>query len=363
MFPRINVFGDFKIDNVSNLRIGDNLCQLLQKGGINLLNFEAPIIDESCSSIAKSGPSISQDACAPTWVEKHGWNVISLANNHAYDYGQRGLQLTINAFSSAAIIGGGENPYRVTYKKVGDIIYSFIAVTQHEYGVVSSNGQWGTAGMSNPCVDSLILEAKKHSDFLLVYPHAGVERVNYPLPELRSLYRHWIDIGANAVLASHPHIPQGWETYKESPIFYSLGNFAFDDTDELPWWYDSLVVSLYPDSGKLKADIYTCHYNQAGGMVEISEIIPQAFKVRLNTLCEIMKDERRYLVEVNNYCRTLLPFFQWSISSAGLSTSHKKKVLKRILRRKNNSTPVHLLNLLQCESHRWALMRILNAQS
>lgn len=359
----INIFGDFKIDDTSRLRMGDSLKQLLQGGDVNIVNFEAPIKDKECEAIEKSGPSIHQDCKAPAWLEAQGWNVVSLANNHAFDYGKRGLQLTTNAFQSATVIGGGERPYSIAYKQCGDVTFSFIAVTQHESGVVSPNCAWGTAGMSQPCIDEMILEAKKYSDYLIVYPHAGIERVDYPLPELRVLYHHWVDMGANAVIASHPHIPQGWEFYKDAPIFYSLGNFCFDDTDNLPWWYESLVVSLHPDNGMLNAKIYACHYNQTDGIVEISETMPHELNERLDTICGVMQDEQHYLEEVDRYCRELLPFFQWSISSAGLCTSRKKAFIKKLLGRGNNATPVHLLNLLQCESHRWALIRILNAQN
>lgn len=48
-------------------------------------------------------------------------------------------------------------------------------------------------------------------DYLIVFNHGGVEYMDVPLPEWRDVYRLWIEMGADAVIASHPHVPQGYE--------------------------------------------------------------------------------------------------------------------------------------------------------
>ena len=82
--------------------------------------------------------------------------------------------------------------------------------------------------MNDLKVNHIILDAKKELDYLFILPHAGVEYTDAPVPELIARYRDFIDYGADGVIASHPHCPQGWETYKGKPIFYSLGNFLFN---------------------------------------------------------------------------------------------------------------------------------------
>ena len=57
--------------------------------------------------------------------------------------------------------------------------------------------------------------------------HAGLEKVNYPLPEFREQYKRFIDYGADAIIAHHPHVVQGWEYYNNKLIAYSLGNFIW----------------------------------------------------------------------------------------------------------------------------------------
>lgn len=103
---QITVWGDFKVDKVDNLNLSGSLQLLLNQSDINVLNFEAPV---KCNGkmLHKSGPNISQDPNAPRWLEIRGYNVISMANNHAMDFGAEGLQKTKDMFRDALILGGG----------------------------------------------------------------------------------------------------------------------------------------------------------------------------------------------------------------------------------------------------------------
>ena len=107
---------------------------------------------------------------------------------------------------------------------------------------------------------------------MIIFAHAGLEDEINPLPEWQDVYRNFIDLGAYAIIASHPHIVQGFEIYKGRYIFYSLGNFAFDlnknnqlnRKEELNWnrglvvEVDTLInsfnpiVTLYKDGSVLK---------------------------------------------------------------------------------------------------------------
>ncbi|MBT3275708.1 MAG: CapA family protein, partial [Spirochaetales bacterium] len=79
-------------------------------------------------------------------------------------------------------------------------------------------------------------------DILLV--HGGEEWSTSPSAEYRALYRSYIDLGADAVIGSHPHVLQGIEIYKGSLIAYSLGNFVFPGMDETEYGEDSLILGL-----------------------------------------------------------------------------------------------------------------------
>lgn len=82
----INIFGDFKCDSVSSLEVGSPLKEILAQGDINVLNFEAPVKVEGSSLTPKCGPSLFQDPEAPVFLEKLGFDFVSLANNHMGDF-------------------------------------------------------------------------------------------------------------------------------------------------------------------------------------------------------------------------------------------------------------------------------------
>ena len=86
----------------------------------------------------------------------------------------------------------------------------------------------------------------------MVYFHGGNEYVPFPAPVKKELYRHFIDIGAGAVVAMHTHCPQGYETYRDAPIIYSMGNFFFPVAK--PWrpiWHYGYMSALTFEGGKI----------------------------------------------------------------------------------------------------------------
>jgi len=106
----------------------------------------------------------------------------------------------------------------------------------------------------------LIREAGKESDLVIVNVHWGVE-YKHQHNKIQAEYgRAFIDAGADLVIGHHPHVVQGMEIYNGKPIFYSLGNFVFDqyfssDTQEglavgIEYGKDGAEISLYPMESK-----------------------------------------------------------------------------------------------------------------
>ena len=73
------------------------------------------------------------------------------------------------------------------------------------------------------------MNLKKEVDFIIFFAHAGLEHYDVPLVEWRERYKRLCDLGVDAVVATHPHVPQGYEKYNNKYIFYSLGNFYFSE--------------------------------------------------------------------------------------------------------------------------------------
>lgn len=355
---QITIWGDFKANNVENLNLSGSLQLLLNRSDINVLNFEAPV---KCNekAIRKSGPNISQDPNTPKWLEARGYNVISLANNHAMDFGADGLRLTESMFQNAYVIGVGtwEEAYKMhVYTTRDGIRVGFLAATHCEFGTMvdKRSDQYGCSWCQHPDFEKLILQ-KKDVDFLVILNHGGVEYMDMPLPEWRILYRKWIDWGADAVIASHPHVPQGYEIYQGKPICYSLGNFCFQ-TDNIKHnhWLESLCCVLNVEkNGKSNFTIYPIYYNVKNNYIDFNH--SEDFTKHLTWLNESLKDEEAYMKYVNKFVVELYGHYRGLFTRGGwLASIFSKEFLKGII---EGFKKEHIYNCINCESHRWALMR------
>jgi poly-gamma-glutamate synthesis protein (capsule biosynthesis protein) len=112
------------------------------------------------------------------------------------------------------------------------------------------------ANGSNPGYSAYSLEdAQKQiaenndSDLIIAYMHYGNEYLEYANDDQKRISHELIDSGADVVIGSHPHVPQGFEMYKGKPIFYSLGNFIFDQSNEETHVAYFVEVNLTGDEG------------------------------------------------------------------------------------------------------------------
>ena len=88
---------------------------------------------------------------------------------------------------------------------------------------------------------------------MAVLVHWGIERNTYPEDYQKTLARQYIDAGADAVIGSHPHVLQGIEYYQGKPIFYSLGNFIFNNSA-----YESILVEFELTGDESKVRVIPC---------------------------------------------------------------------------------------------------------
>ncbi len=305
----INIFGDFKCNDVSRLKLGDSLSEILANGNINIVNFEAPIPTNNSIPIEKSGHNITNDQKAPDFLQNAGFNLFSLANNHIYDYGADGLCHTREMFPKGKTIGAGnwQEAYRLVIIEISDIKLGFIALTHHEFGVLYEQSyqqhEVGAAWMLHPSVDEIIVEAKNKCDYLFILCHCGMEHEYYPMPEVRTIYRHWINMGVDGVFASHPHTPQPWEYYNNKPIVYSLGNFCFDSlAASVPnYWYWSLLVSIEFNEKDPQIRVYYCKYDEHSGIICIVED-DALFNKHMEEILSVFSNENKYFTAIDSQC-------------------------------------------------------------
>ena len=258
--------GDFcSKPSTSKITVSDELKDLIQSCDLKVVNFEVPLKPEV--KLPQQGRErFFQNDDAPDFLRGMGFNLFSLANNHAFDCGDEGFKKTKAALGDAAFGAGTyEEAYRVKIVEVKDVKIGFFALSFAAYkGVfddVTNQEGLGCAYINDLRVNHDIIEAKKHVDYLFILPHDGIEYIDVPTPETISRYHDFIDYGADGVIAAHPHCPQGWEEYKGKPIFYSLGNFFFNSKEsydfraDKPHWYEGLCVVLVIEDGKLSWEV------------------------------------------------------------------------------------------------------------
>jgi len=189
-----------------------------------------------------------------------GFDVMTLANNHILDNGEGALLSTFHVLDSLGVkhIGAGRNiaearqPVIIEKKgiKVGFLGYSL--TFPEEFW--ADEKRPGTAYGHAHYLQEDIPKLRSQVDILIVVFHWGVEK-SLVLKDYQKEMGHLaIDLGADAVVAHHPHVLQGIELYKGKPIAYSLGNFCFGTWTNAVW--DSAILKLFFSGGKfLKAEV------------------------------------------------------------------------------------------------------------
>lgn len=162
-------------------------------------------------------------------------DLVTLANNHALDFGKDALLDTCETLDKAGIryVGAGKNLEEAASPvilEVNGLKLAFLGATRvmPEYSWAAQKDSAGMFETYNPeALLKKIREVRAVSDYVIVYVHWGIERETTPKDYQRTLGKQYIDAGADLVIGSHPHVLQGIEYYQGKPIVYSLGNFIF----------------------------------------------------------------------------------------------------------------------------------------
>ncbi len=174
-------------------------------------------------------------ALAPV-LRRAGFTLLSLANNHSPNFGPRGLRNTMRALRGAGIAwaGAGEDAAEAAAPAVlevkgqrltllaynsPDVVPAFYAAGPHHAG---------TNFMNIARMRRAVKAAKRAGGFVIVSMHAGDEYHRRPDRRQIEFAHAAIDAGADLVIGHHPHVIESAERYHGKYIFYSLGNFIFD---------------------------------------------------------------------------------------------------------------------------------------
>ena len=252
---RLFFAGDFcSKPSTSKIMVSDELKEIIQSCDLKVVNFEVPLKPEVNLPLQRRERFFQNDDSVD-FLYDLGFNLFSLANNHVFDWGEQGFIKTKGVLGEAAFGSGTyEEAYKIKVVEIDGIKIGFFALSFAAYtGVfndVTDHEGLGCAYINDFRVNHDIIKAKHQVDYLFMLPHDGIEYIDVPTPDIIARYRDFIDYGADGVIGTHPHCPQGWEDYKGKPIFYSLGNFFFNSKEDydyratLPHWYEGLCVVL-----------------------------------------------------------------------------------------------------------------------
>ena len=367
------VAGDFAprarlAQQIKERKFGDifpeELQTIIKSADYSLVNFESPVIEDSFSPIKKCGPNLGCYENTVEAIKYAGFKCATLANNHILDYGDAGLNKTVECCQKQEIdvVGVGANlcdAEKILYTEENGKKLAIINCCEHEFSIATH----ATAGANplNPIAQFYkINEAKQNADFVLVVVHGGHEHFQLPSMRMQEIYRFFVDAGADAVVNHHQHCFSGYEIYKGKPIFYGLGNFCFD-WDGVPkkMWTEGYFVEIKFDK-EISFNLYP--YCQYGGVARVNLLPLDSFADALENLNSIIKDEERLKESVETYYKNSMKSVALSlepICNRYVKGLQFRGLFPRLVNKK--WIPI-LTNVVMCESHRDKLSYYLYAK-
>ena len=201
-------------------------------GDVVLGNLEGTLteVDRSkCGARSRNCDAFRTPPSYGRWLKRAGFTVLNLANNHAFDFGARGLEETVRTLDRQGLLHTGR-PGQITIQRVGDVTVALLGFASYP---------WAQRLTDIPAARRLVRRAGERADLVVVTFHGGAEgaskqrvlrRTEWFLGENRGhlvRFAHAVvDAGADLVVGHGPHVLRGMEWYRGRLIAYSLGNFA-----------------------------------------------------------------------------------------------------------------------------------------
>lgn len=260
------------------------LSAILKTNDFNFANLESPF-----SGKDNFNPSPSMVFNAPRanikGLVENKFTIVSLANNHMLDQRVSGLENTLSYLNKNNIqtSGAGKNLDDAWQEKIvtaNGIKIGFISVSytsNNDNG--KTNNQYVARWEDKNRLQQAINNLRQSADFVVVSMHAGTEYKYQPTEVQKNFARLAIDLGADLIIGSHPHSVQTIEKYKDKYIFYSLGNFIFDQE-----WSQQTKEGLMLKIAIAKNDFEPAHLDQ----IELMPIVIENYSTpRLATEKEV----------------------------------------------------------------------------
>lgn len=332
----------------------DEVKQYTSKADYSIIIFESPIVNGDAKPIVKTGPNLKCHSNAMKAVKYAGFDCVTLANNHFYDYGDKGVADTLKACKENEIdyVGGGmtiDEAEKILYKKIKSETIAIINICKNEWTIATEHSV-GSAPLNLIRNIRKIREARKQADYVMIIIHGGTEQYQLPTPRMKETYRFFIDEGADVVINHHQHCYSGYEEYQGKLIFDGLGNFCFDkNKPEDRLWNEGFAVEIYLNRSGHTYKIIP--YIQCGEDPRVSFIKDDSyFDENISKLNAIIKNDYALYESFLNMVKTkeFLVFFE-PYNNKYLKLLRKKGLLPSFL---DNDKKNIILELFRCEAHR-----------
>ena len=249
----------------------EDLLYEMQSADILMINNEFAYTDRG-TALAGKAYTFRANPSRVALMSDLGADIVSVANNHVYDYDEIGLLDTLNTLSLAEMpyVGAGvnlEEAKKPAYFIIGGRKIAIVAATQIERTLNYTKEATGVEPGVMKCLHpeafcETIREAKANADFVLVFPHWGTEgNANYGADQV-ALARAFVEAGADAIIGGHTHCLQTVEYMDDVPIFYSLGNYWFSTTGNMPATYDTGLAQIHiTPEGEIESYFIPCQFD------------------------------------------------------------------------------------------------------
>ncbi len=248
----------------------EDLLQEMRSADILMINNEFAYTDRGTALPGKAY-TFRGNPSRVALLSDLGVDIVSIANNHVYDYDEIGFLDTVNTLAAKGIpyVGAGvnlEDASKPAYFIVGGRKIAIVAATQIERTLKYTKEATGISPGVLKCLHpeyfcGVIKEAKANADYVIVFPHWGTEgNANYGADQ-QALARAFVESGADVIVGGHTHCLQTVEFMDNVPIYYSLGNYWFSTTGNMPSAYNNGLAQIrITKEGNIESYFIPCKF-------------------------------------------------------------------------------------------------------
>lgn len=262
---------DFVIDYYDEVQqldqcISPEILKRMNEADVFLLNHEYCISDRG-EPLEGKYYTFRADPERMKLVEEMGTDIVSLANNHVYDYGEDAFSDTMDLLDQAGIpyVGGGrdiEEAKQPVYFVVNGVKVGYVAASRAEKTRYTPQAEKDAPGVllmyESEEFAEVIEKASLACDYLIAYVHWGTEDSDQFEDYQHEQAEVLLDCGADIIVGSHPHVLQGIEFIKGKPVVYSMGDFWFNGETK----YNGLLGLKVTGAGLAEISFVPCRQTE-----------------------------------------------------------------------------------------------------